>query len=98
MQSTAERESTQLELIPQLSPGVLLQVDRISGKPVLLCQETILLLNETGSDIIALCDGSRSVMQIAEQLAHEYQAPIRTVVVSVHKYLLTLCEMNLVRL
>ena len=58
---------------PALAPGVRLQIDAITGEPVLLYPEGILALNSTAHEIVARCDGAATVDAIATALAAEYQ-------------------------
>src|SRR3954469_1555005 len=58
---------------PQLAKEVRLQIDSITGKSVLLYPEGILELNETAHDILSRCDG-RSVAEIVQGLAEQYEA------------------------
>lgn len=46
------------------------------GKQVLLAPEGALVLNETGAAIAALCNGERSVADIAEELGRRYERPV----------------------
>ena len=58
---------------PRLAKRVRLQMDNITGKPVLLYQETVLLLNHSGYQVLRLCDGTQTITDIVETLAKEYQ-------------------------
>jgi len=58
-----------------LTPGVRLQSDRVTGEPVLLAPEGIVVLNPTAHDIVARCDGRTTVETIVAALAAEYDAP-----------------------
>ncbi|MGO8671762.1 MAG: pyrroloquinoline quinone biosynthesis peptide chaperone PqqD [Capsulimonadaceae bacterium] len=49
-----------------------LHTDRITGKPVLLFPEGVLMLNRTGVAIAALCDGTRTIGEIIETLDQRY--------------------------
>jgi len=53
--------------IPRLAPGVRLG-DRDHQGRVLLMPERALRLNNSSFEILTLCDGDRSVRQIAERL------------------------------
>ena len=59
---------------PSLAPGVRLQQDPVSGKPVLLFPEGILFLNSTAHDIVTRCDGTATVGMILAALSQEYEA------------------------
>ena len=71
-QSTSHNDETRQR--PVLAPRVRLQVDHVSGNPVLLFPEGILILNETAKEIVIRCDGIRSIDEIAALLAQEYKA------------------------
>ena len=58
---------------PALAPGVRLQIDAITGEPVLLYPEGIMALNSTAHEIVARCDGATTVEAIATALAAEYE-------------------------
>jgi pyrroloquinoline quinone biosynthesis protein D len=58
---------------PALAPGVRLQMDKITGEPVLLHPEGIMTLNSTAHEIVARCDGAATVEAIAVALAAEYE-------------------------
>lgn len=58
--------------VPSLDRRARVQTDRISGKPVLLYPEGVLLLNPTGAAILELMDGSRSVEKIIQILCSKY--------------------------
>ena len=60
---------------PILAPHVRLQIDRLTGEPVLLSPESILALNATSHAIVTRCDGERSVEEMIAELALEYEAP-----------------------
>jgi coenzyme PQQ biosynthesis protein PqqD len=59
-----------------LAPGVRLQTDRITGEPMLLSSEGVLMLNATAQAIVERCDGSASAEAIATALAQEYEADV----------------------
>ena len=58
---------------PRLSPHVRLTYDRIRDRHVLLTPETITVLNGTGASILGLCDGRRTVAEIAAELRGQYE-------------------------
>ena len=65
---------TDLTLVerPKLSARARLQYDATREKEVLLMPEGVLVLNETAAAILALCDGHRSVADIASELGSPY--------------------------
>jgi len=50
--------------------------DRVRQRPVLLYPEGAMFLNQTGREILELCDGSRSVAEIAVLLSQRYDADV----------------------
>jgi pyrroloquinoline quinone biosynthesis protein D len=61
---------------PQLGPHLRLRFDRSRGKHVLLGPESVIVLNRTGADVVGLCDGSRTVAGIVEELRSRYERPV----------------------
>ncbi len=61
---------------PQLSTRARLQYDAVREKEVLLFPEGLLVLNETAAAVLALCDGQRSVADIAAELGTRYSRPV----------------------
>jgi pyrroloquinoline quinone biosynthesis protein D len=57
---------------PRLAKRVRLQIDTLSGNPVLLHQEEIIVLNPTGYEILRLCDGTRTLREILQTLEDQY--------------------------
>ena len=49
-----------------------LEHDRVRNRPVLLYPEGVVFLNDTGAEILALCDGHRTVAAIAAELGRRY--------------------------
>jgi pyrroloquinoline quinone biosynthesis protein D len=58
---------------PSLTRHVRLTFDRARDQHVLLGPESVVVLNRTGADILELCDGRRTVAEIAEQLHARYE-------------------------
>ena len=63
-----------LAAVPTLAARVRLQIDRVTGAPVLLYPEGVLELNETAGEVLRLCDGQRTVAEIIAALAAEFEA------------------------
>jgi pyrroloquinoline quinone biosynthesis protein D len=57
---------------PRLAKRVRLQSDPASGKPVLLHQEAIVVLNDSGYEILRLCDGTHTLREIIQELGDKY--------------------------
>jgi len=57
---------------PTLARHVRMTYDPTRGQHVLLEPETVLVLNPTGADILALCDGEHTVTEVVEELYARY--------------------------
>lgn len=57
---------------PVLSSHVRMRFDRTRERHVLLGPESVIVLNPTGADILGLCDGYRSVSDVAAALQERY--------------------------
>jgi pyrroloquinoline quinone biosynthesis protein D len=55
-----------------LAKRARLQIDPVSGNPVLLHQEAVLMLNCSGYEILRLCDGTRTLSEVIGELEHRY--------------------------
>ncbi len=58
--------------VPRVAPKARVQWDEVRGRRVLLYPEGLVALNPTGAEILALCDGARSVADIVETLKQRY--------------------------
>jgi pyrroloquinoline quinone biosynthesis protein D len=67
--------------------------DPVRQRPVLLYPEGAMLLNETGAEILALCDGQRTIADIAAVLKDKYGSDVTA---DVTEYLSALAERELV--
>ena len=57
---------------PKLATGVRLHNDKVREQHVLLFPEGALVLNETAVEVLALCDGERSLDDVAAVLSERY--------------------------
>ena len=57
---------------PQLAAGVRLRWDEVRERHVLLYPEGALTLNETAANVLELCDGDRTIDDIAQELSSRY--------------------------
>lgn len=57
---------------PALSRLVRMRLDRTRDRYVLLGPESVIVLNPTGADILGLCDGRRTVSEVAAELQARY--------------------------
>jgi pyrroloquinoline quinone biosynthesis protein D len=57
---------------PRLVTGARLRYDEVREEHVLLIPEGAVLLNPTAAEVLALCDGERSLDAIAGELSARY--------------------------
>jgi pyrroloquinoline quinone biosynthesis protein D len=57
---------------PRLATGARLRYDEVREEHVLLVPEGAVLLNATAAEVLGLCDGERSVDDIATALSARY--------------------------
>jgi pyrroloquinoline quinone biosynthesis protein D len=75
--------------VPRLGRGVRMRYDKARDRHVLLLPETVVVLNDTGTAILELCDGTRTVAEIVAALRERYgEVPEE----QVHAYLAKLVE------
>ena len=82
---------------PRLAKGVRLQNDSATGKSVLLFPEGIVELNETAHEILVRCDG-RTVTEIVQALADDYDADQAAIAIDVRETLAGLEQRKLIEL
>ncbi|MBC3194853.1 pyrroloquinoline quinone biosynthesis peptide chaperone PqqD [Pseudonocardia sp. C8] len=63
-----------LTATPTLATKAMLKHDHVRDVELLLLPERVVLLNKSGAAILSLCDGSRTVQQLVEQLEHDFEA------------------------
>ena len=59
--------------VPQLPDGFRLHWDRVRARHVLLFPEGAVGLNETAVQVLELCDGRRTIEEIAAELSARYE-------------------------
>ena len=84
--------STYCSARPRLASGVRLSRDPLRDGWVLLGPELVCPLHGTASDILALCDGRRSIAEIASFLAARFDADVENVGADVARFLQDLAE------
>ena len=82
------------ETVPVLWRLARMDFDPVRQRHVLLYPEGTVLLNETGAAILQLCDGRRSVAEIAGVLQERYGSDVTADVIT---YLSGLAERELIR-
>ena len=80
--------------VPALWRLARLDFDAVRQQRVLLYPEGVVLLNDTGAAILDLCDGCRSIADIAATLEERYHCDVTADVI---EYLSELAERDLVR-
>src|SRR5258708_29995976 len=83
---------------PRLSSRARVQMDKITGKPVLLYPEGLLMLNPTGHAIVSLCTGEATLDEIVAKLGERYRVAPEKISVEVLDYLNRLRERNLLEI
>ena len=82
---------------PKLTRAVRLQSDSKTGNSVLLFPEGVLELNETAQEILTRCDG-RTVSEIIQALAEEYNVDLEMLATDVRETLADLQRRKLIEL
>jgi len=80
--------------VPTLWRLARLDFDPVRQQSVLLYPEGAILLNGTGAAILELCDGRRSIVEIAEILKERYHCDVMA---DVTEYLSQLAEKEFIR-
>jgi pyrroloquinoline quinone biosynthesis protein D len=86
------------EMRPKLSSRARLQTDKVTGKPVVLYPEGVLMLNPTGHAIVSLCTGEVTFQEIVTNLAARYKISTQEIAPQVAEYLNRLRERNLLEI
>lgn len=81
---------------PRLAAKVRLKWDEVRQKPLLLFPEGVLVLNPTAHEVVALCDGRRTVAEIVKTLAEKFGSD--AIDADVRELLLKLAGKNLLAL
>lgn len=63
-----------LTATPRLATKAMLKHDSVRDVELLLLPERVVLLNKSGAAILGLCDGSRTVQQMVDQLEQDFEA------------------------
>ena len=81
---------------PRLSAKARLRFDKPTQTHLLLYPERGMKLNATGTAIVQLCDGTRTVRAIAAALAETYDKPAEEVSLEVDAFLQALADRGLI--
>ena len=82
---------------PELQGYAKLRNDAQRGRWVILAPERILSPDDTALAILRLCDGKRSVSEIGEALALEYDTPAEAIVPDVIEMLQDLADQGIIK-
>ena len=85
------------ETKPHMPPYLKLRHDAGRGRWVLLAPERILSPDQTAVAVLQLCDGNRTVEDIAAKLAEEYSAPVDVIVTDVVDLLQDLADKGYIK-
>ena len=91
-------ESMPARARPKISARARLQTDKVTGKPVLLYPEGVLMLNPTGHAIVLLCTGQATFEEIVAKLAERYKTAPQQICSEVIEYLNRLRARNLLEI
>jgi pyrroloquinoline quinone biosynthesis protein D len=82
---------------PVLQPWVRLRHDKVRDAWVLLAPERVLFPCPTSCEILARCDGERTLASIVDELAGEFEAPRAAIAADVDAMLGDLAEKGFLR-
>ena len=82
---------------PQMPPYLKLRHDAGRGRWVLLAPERILTPDQIAVEVLQLCDGTRTVEDIAAKLAEEYSAPVDVIAKDVVELLQDLADKGYIK-
>ena len=82
---------------PQLPRHIKLRHDAGRGRWIILAPERVFNPDDTAVAVLNLCDGQRSVSDIAKILSQEYQAPIDEITSDITAMLQDLSDKGVVK-
>jgi len=81
---------------PRLADKARLKWDAVREKHLLLFPEGVLVLNKTAHDVLALCDGQRTVAEIVKTLSTQYAVEANAIDADVKEILQKLAQKTFV--
>ena len=93
-----ERKLVTMASKPKVPDYVILRRDDVRDRWVALAPERLIQLDERSLDVLRLCDGTRSVDQLAQELAEAYDAPREVIAEDVIAFLQDWSDRLLVKL
>jgi pyrroloquinoline quinone biosynthesis protein D len=82
---------------PHLPTHVRLQFDGVRQRLAVLAPERVYWPDEVAVDILKLCDGKRTVADIADELSQAYAAPVETIQTDVLEFIQSWTDLRLLR-
>jgi pyrroloquinoline quinone biosynthesis protein D len=95
---TRERPVATAASKPHLPKHARLQFDAVRQRFAVLAPERVHWPDDVAVDILKLCDGNRSIAEIAAQLAQEYAAPKETIEADILEFVQSWTDIRLLRL
>lgn len=86
-----------VESVLKLPRHIKLRHDAGRGRWILLAPERVFEPDETSVEVLKLCDGERSVGDISEKLAEQYQAPVDVITADVIEMLQDLADKGVLK-
>jgi pyrroloquinoline quinone biosynthesis protein D len=83
---------------PHFPDHVRMQFDMVRNRLAVLAPERVYWPDEVAAAIIALCDGNRTVAEIAAALAESYAADAATIEIDVREFVQSWLDIRLLRL
>ncbi len=85
------------EARPELPRHIKLRHDQGRGRWIILAPERVFSPDDTAVAVLQLCDGQRSVEDIAQHLSREYQAPCEVILNDILAMLQDLSDKGVVK-
>jgi len=82
---------------PVIPPHIKLRHDAGRGRWIILAPERLFDPDEVAVEVLKLCDGQRTVADIADQLAKEYNAPVSEITADIIEMLQDLADKGVVK-
>ncbi len=82
---------------PHLPAHVRLQFDGVRQRLAVLAPERVYWPDEVAVDILKLCNGKRTVADIADELSRAYAAPVQTIQTDVLEFIQSWTDLRLLR-
>jgi pyrroloquinoline quinone biosynthesis protein D len=92
-----QRAIVTAESKPAFPQGVRLWHDKMRGRWVILAPERVYNFDDIAIVVLRLCDGHRTVEQIAEELAASYNTPKERILADITPMLQGLADKGVVR-